>query len=73
MNFYLRADIAKFVAEWQAYINPNLAAEAMVDPMIADLSCLHVPEEALATSEYVEDIGAFSSNFQDAWTNFKLN
>ena len=72
MDFYLRAETAAFVAGWQAYINPNAAAEAMVDPMIASLSCLDVPEEMLATSEYVEDIGAFSSNFQDAWTNFKL-
>ena len=72
MDFYLRAETAAFVAGWQAYINPNLAAEPMVDPMIAELSCLNVPEELLATSEYVEDIGAFASNFQDAWTNFKL-
>jgi len=72
IDFYLRAETAAFVAGWQAYINPNAAAEPMVDPMIAELSCLHVPAELLATSEYVEDIGAFASNFQDAWTNFKL-
>ena len=72
MDFYLRAETAAFVAGWQAYINPNQAAEPLVDPMIASLSCLDVPEALLATSEYVEDVGAFASNFQDAWTNFKL-
>lgn len=72
MDFYLRPEIAAHVAGWQAYINPNLAAEEMVDPVIASLSCFDVPADLLATSEYVEDIGAFASNFQDAWTNFKL-
>lgn len=72
MNFYLRADVAAYVAGWQAYINPNAAAEELIDPAVASLSCMDVPEELLANSEYVEDIGAFASNFQDAWTNFKL-
>jgi len=72
IDFYLRAETAAFVAGWQGYINPNAAADPLVDPMIAELPCLNVPAELLATSEYVEDIGAFSSNFQDAWTNFKL-
>ena len=73
IDFYLRADIAKFVAEWQAYINPNAAADPLIDPGYAAMDCFNIPAELLSTKEYVEDIGAFASNFQDAWTSFQLS
>lgn len=73
MNFYLREDVAKIVAEWQVYINPNAAADALIDPGLAAMDCFNIPEELLATKEYVEDVGEFASNFQEAWTNFQLN
>ena len=73
INFYLDAQVAKAVAEWQAYINPNAAADALIDPDFAAMDCFNIPGELLETKEYVEDIGEFASNFQDAWTNFQLN
>jgi len=73
INFYLDAEIAKMVAEWQVYINPNAAADSLIDPGLAAMDCFNIPEALLATKEYVEDIGEFTSNFQDAWTNFQLN
>ncbi len=73
IDFYLNAETAKFVAEWQAYINPNAAADALIDPGFAAMDCFAVPEDKLATKEYVEDIGADASLFQDAWTAFKLS
>ncbi len=73
MNFYLRPEIAKFVAEWQAYINPNAAADPLIDADYAAMSPFHIPEELLATKEYVEDLGEFESAYQDVWNNFKLN
>ena len=73
INFYLEAETAKFVAEWQAYINPNAAADALIDPSFAAMDCFVVPEELLASKEYVQDLGADESLFQEAWTNFKLS
>ena len=73
MNFYLQADVAAFVAEWQAYINPNAAAEALINPDFAAMDCFNIPENLQESREYVQDIGAFASNFQEAWTNFQLN
>lgn len=73
MNFYLRADVAKTVAEWQAYINPNAAADSLIDPDFAAMSPFHIPENLLATKEYVEDLGEFESAYQDVWNSFKLN
>ena len=73
MNFYLRPEIAAFVAEWQAYINPNAAADELIDPDFAAMSPFHIPENLLETKEYVEDLGEFESAYQDVLNNFKLN
>ncbi len=72
MDFYLRPEIAAYVAEWQCYINPNAAADALIDPDFAAMECFNIPSELLGTREYVEDLGENESLFQDAWTNFKL-
>ena len=72
INHYLDAEVAKFVAEWQAYINPNAAADPLIDPGYAAMDCFNIPAELLETKEYVEDIGEFAGNFQEAWTNFQL-
>lgn len=73
IDFYLDAETAKYVAEWQAYINPNAAADELIDPDFAAMECFDIPEELLETREYVQDLGADESLYQDAWTNFKLS
>ena len=72
IDYYLRPEVAKVVAEWQCYINPNQAADALIDPEFAALSPFHIPEDLLATAEYVEDLGENESLFQDIWTDFHL-
>lgn len=72
INYYLQADVAAYVAQWQAYINPNAAADALIDPDFAAMECFQIPGDLLATAEYVQDLGAGESLFQDAWTQFKL-
>lgn len=72
IDFYMHPEIAAYVAMWQGYINPNAAADALIDPDFAALGCFDIPEDLLAKAEYVEDLGEGESLFQDAWTNFKL-
>ena len=72
INFYLRDDIAAHVAMWQGYLNPNAAADALIDPDFAAMDCFRIPEDLLAGKEYVEDLGEGESAYQDVWTNFKL-
>ena len=72
INYYLRDDIAAHVAMWQGYLNPNAAADALIDPDFAAMDCFQIPGELLATKEYVEDLGEGESAYQDVWTNFKL-
>lgn len=73
INFYLQPDVAKTVAEWQCYINPNQAADSLIDPDFAAMTPFHIPEELLETKEFVEDLGEDESLFQDIWTNFKMD
>jgi len=73
INHYLKPEIAKTVAEWQCYINPNQAADALIDPSFLAMDPFNIPEELLATKEYVEPLGEGESLFQDVWSNFKLN
>lgn len=73
LDYYLRPEVAAYVAEWQAYINPNQAADELIDPDFAALSPFHIPEDLLATAEYVEDLGEDESLFQDVWTAFHLS
>lgn len=72
IDFYLRPEIAATVAEWQWYINPNLAAADLIDPSLSSMSPLNIPDELQATKEYVEPLGENESLFQDVWTAFKL-
>lgn len=73
INFYLQADTAKAVAEYQAYINTNQAADALIDPDFLSMSPFHIPEELYADKEYVEDIGEAAAKYQEIWTNFYLS
>ena len=72
INFYLEAETAKIVAEWQCYINPNQAADPLLDSDFAAMAPFNIPEELLATKEFVEDLGEGESLFQDVWNAFKL-
>ena len=72
INFYLQGDVAAAVAEWQRYINPNQAANDLIDPDFAAMAPFNIPADLLATKEYVEDLGENESLFQDIWTAFKL-
>ena len=72
LNYLLEPEVAAAVAEYQCYINPNQAADALLSPDFAAMAPFHIPEELLATKEYVEDLGENESLFQDVWTNFQL-
>ena len=64
--------VAAGVANYQLYINPNKAAEELVDPALQDYAALNIPEDLLATAEFVMDVGAYESAYQDIWMEFKL-
>lgn len=72
LDYLMRPEVAAGVAEYQWYINPNKAAEELIDPWLMGFSALNIPEELLPTAQYVEDVGEYESVFQDIWMEFKL-
>ena len=72
LNYLMRPEVAAGVADYQLYINPNKAAEALIDPSLQDYTALNIPEDLLATAEFVQDVGAYESVYQDIWMDFKL-
>lgn len=73
LNYMMEAETAKTTAEWLGYINPNAAADPLIDPDFAAMDCFHIPAELLPTAEYVRDLGADESLYQELWMNFKLS
>lgn len=72
IDYYLQPEVASAVAEWQCYINPNQAADDLIDPDFKAMSPFNIPQNLLETREYVEDIGEAASIYQEIWTNFRL-
>ena len=73
LDFYLRADVAAIVGEWQWYISPNAAARELMDPDYLAYSTFNIPEELYAGKQFVENIGEAASLYHDVWNNFKLS
>ena len=72
LDYLLRPEVAAHVAEWQLYTIPNLAAGPLISEETKQYAALNVPEELLATKEYVEDVGEYESVYQEIWMEFKL-
>ena len=72
LEYVLRPEIAAHIAEYQMYINPNQAADELIDPAILEYDCMYVPDDLAATAEYVQDVGEYESVYQDIWMEFKL-
>lgn len=72
LEYVLRPEVAAHIAEYQMYINPNQAAEALIDPAMMEFDCMNVPDDLAAGAEYVQDVGEYESVYQDIWMEFKL-
>jgi spermidine/putrescine transport system substrate-binding protein len=72
LNYLMLPEVAAHVAEYQWYINPNQAADSLIDPTLRDFAALNIPADLLATAEFVQDVGSYESMYQDVWTAFKL-
>lgn len=72
LEYVLRPEVAAYIAEYQMYINPNQAADELIDPAMLEFDCMNVPADLAATAEYVQDVGEYESVYQDIWMEFKL-
>ncbi|HIU33551.1 MAG TPA: spermidine/putrescine ABC transporter substrate-binding protein [Candidatus Pullichristensenella excrementigallinarum] len=73
LNFLCDGEIAARCNEWTMYLNVNLAAKEYLPESLTSLDALNIPEELLATKEFVEDVGETASVYQEIWETFKLS
>lgn len=72
INYIMRPEVAAHIAEYQCYVNPNKAADALISPDYAAYTALNLPEELLPTSEFIQDLGDYEAVYQQIWEEFML-
>ncbi|MGQ7154134.1 hypothetical protein ACUODF_29610, partial [Escherichia coli] len=65
INFLLRPDVAKQVAETIGYPTPNLAARKLLSPEVANDKTLYPDAETIKNGEWQNDVGAASSIYEE--------
>jgi len=71
LDFLLRPEIAVNIAEYQAYINCNRAAEPLLSEDFKSNPALYIPTEILGETEFIQDVGDAQLIYNDIWTRFK--
>ncbi|MBX4308243.1 hypothetical protein K4G96_21815, partial [Mycobacterium tuberculosis] len=67
INFLLRPDVAKQVAETIGYPTPNLAARKMLSPAVANDKSLFLDAAATAESYTENVVGSAIGVYESAW------
>lgn len=71
LDYLMRPEIAAHNAEYQMYMCVNQAAEPYLSDEYRSATVMNVPAEMLKTAEFVEDVGASETVFQEIYTVFK--
>lgn len=71
INFLLRPDVAKQVAETIGYPTPNLAARKLLSPEVANDKTLYPDAETIKNGEWQNDVGAASSIYEEYYQKLK--
>lgn len=71
INFLLRPDVAKQVAETIGYPTPNLAARKLLSPEVANDKTLYPDAETIKNGEWQNDVGSASSIYEEYYQKLK--
>ncbi|MBK4715200.1 MULTISPECIES: spermidine/putrescine ABC transporter substrate-binding protein PotD [Tenebrionibacter/Tenebrionicola group] len=71
INFLLRPEVAKEVAQTIGYPTPNLAARKLLDPKIAGDQTLYPPEAIVEKGEWQNDVGNASTLYETYYQRLK--
>lgn len=71
LDYLMRPDIAAHNAEYQGYMCVNQAAEDYLSATYSENAVMNVPLELLADAEFIEEIGATETTYQEIYTAFK--
>ena len=72
LNYLLDGQVAAVTAEWQYYCTPNAAAQEFLSDAYKNNPVFNGIYDRIGDAEYVMNLGADESKFQDIWTEFKL-
>ena len=72
LNYLLDGQVAAVTAEWQYYCTPNAAAQEFLSDAYKNNPVFNGIYDRFGDAEYVMNLGADESKFQDIWTEFKL-
>lgn len=72
LNYLMDAQVAATTVEWQYYCSPNKAAMEVVADWYKNNEVFTGIYEHIDAGEYVMNLGADESKFQDIWMEFKL-
>ena len=71
LDYLMRPEVAAHNAEYQYYMCVNQAAEAYLSETYREASVMNVPAELLSDEEFIEDVGATETLYQEIYTAFK--
>ncbi len=71
INFLLRPDVAKQVAETIGYPTPNLAARKMLSPAVANDKSLYPDAATIEKGEWQNDVGSASTIYEEYYQKLK--
>jgi spermidine/putrescine transport system substrate-binding protein/spermidine/putrescine transport system permease protein len=70
LNFILRPDISKLVADEFPYLNPNTEAVKLLPDSYTNNPASNIDPAIFAAGEYVQDIGLDVEKYDVLWTKF---
>lgn len=71
VNFLHEPEIAARLSEFVLYATPNTAAMELLPDEVRNNSGIYPPEDALANTEYLEDVGEATALYERIWTEIK--
>ncbi|CCJ97775.1 ABC transporter, periplasmic spermidine putrescine-binding protein PotD (TC 3.A.1.11.1) [Cronobacter malonaticus 507] len=71
INFLLRPDVAKQVAETIGYPTPNLAARKLLKKEVAEDKSLYPDEATIKKGEWQNDVGDASAIYESYYQKLK--
>ena len=71
LDYLMRPEVAAHNAEMQYYMCVNQAAQEYLSDTYRGASVMNVPAELLADAEFIEDVGATETVYQEIYTAFK--
>lgn len=71
LDYLMRPEIAAHNAEYQGYMCVNKAAEPYLSEAFHASPAMNIPDEYLASAEFVESVGETETTYQEIYTAFK--